>query len=85
MTKETERKNVGGLYLKETSTGMKYFSGGVFLDQLSLGAKDKDGRVRIAIFRNDRKEKETQPDYNIVAELEKVAAPAVKAQDDIPF
>ena len=48
---------IGALWLRKTKDGKTYMSG--VLNDLS-------GDINIAVFKNDRKEKETQPDYQIV-------------------
>jgi hypothetical protein len=50
-------KKIGSLWLRQTKDGKKYMSG--VLNDLS-------GDIQIAIFPNDRKEKENQPDFQIV-------------------
>lgn len=79
-------RKIGALWLKETKDGKKYFSGVL---------EDLRGEIRIAIFKNDRKEKENQPDYQIVVSEERREqhAPADQTStaadevnlDDIPF
>ena len=55
-------RKIGALWLKETKDGKKYFSGVL---------EDLRGEIRIAIFKNDRKEKENQPDYQIIVSEER--------------
>jgi len=50
-------RKIGALWSKKTGDGKTFLSG--FLNDLS-------GDISIAIFKNDRKEKENQPDFNIV-------------------
>jgi len=50
-------KKIGALWLKTMSNDTKYFSGVI---------QDLRGDINIAVFKNDRKEKPNQPDYNIV-------------------
>lgn len=79
-------RKIGALWLKETKDGKKYFSGVL---------EDLRGEIRIAIFKNDRKEKENQPDYQIIVSEERREqhAPADQTStaadevnlDDIPF
>lgn len=79
-------RKIGALWLKETKDGKKYFSGVL---------EDLRGEIRIAIFKNDRKEKENQPDYQITVSEERreQRAPADQTStatdevnlDDIPF
>lgn len=79
-------RKIGALWLKETKDGKKYFSGVL---------EDMRGEIRIAIFKNDRKEKENQPDYQIIVSEERREqhAPADQTStatdevnlDDIPF
>lgn len=79
-------RKIGALWLKETKDGKKYFSGVL---------EDLRGEIRIAIFKNDRKEKDNQPDYQIVVSEERREqhAPADQTStatdevnlDDIPF
>ena len=49
-------KKIGALWIREKD-GRKYMSGVL---------NDLAGDINIAVFKNDRKEKENQPDYNIV-------------------
>jgi uncharacterized protein (DUF736 family) len=75
-------KTIGALWLKESQSGMRYFSG-----TLDLGAF---GEVQIAIFRVTEKRNEKGPDYHIVLSEPKPQAPEpakeeVVADEDIPF
>jgi uncharacterized protein (DUF736 family) len=79
-------RKIGALWLKETKDGKKYFSGVL---------EDMRGEIRIAIFKNDRKEKENQPDYQIIVSEERREQREPSDQtsqatdqvnlDDIPF
>lgn len=55
-------RKIGALWLKETKDGKKYMSGVL---------EDMRGEIRIAVFRNDRKEKENHPDYQIIISEER--------------
>ncbi len=55
-------RKIGALWLKETKDGKKYMSGVL---------EDLRGDIRIAVFKNDRKEKENHPDYQIVVSEER--------------
>lgn len=50
-------KKIGALWKKTTQDGKTYLSGVL---------SDLRGDINIAVFKNDRKEKDNQPDYNIV-------------------
>ena len=50
-------KKIGALWVRESQDGRKFMSG--LIETLN-------GDVQIAVFKNDKKEKENQPDYNIV-------------------
>jgi uncharacterized protein (DUF736 family) len=50
-------RKIGALWLRKTNDGKTYMSG--ILNDLSAD-------ISIAVFKNDRKEKDNQPDYNIV-------------------
>jgi len=50
-------KKIGALWSKKTSEGMEYFTGVI---------SDLRGEIQILVFRNDKKENENQPDYNIL-------------------
>ena len=78
-------RKIGALWLKETKDGKKYMSGVL---------EDIRGEIRIAVFRNDRKEKDSHPDYQIVLSEERKersesdqVADSTDAVDlsDIPF
>ncbi len=78
-------RKIGALWLKEAKDGKKYMSGVL---------EDIRGEIRIAVFRNDRKEKDNHPDYQIVLSEERKersesdqVADSTDAVDlsDIPF
>ncbi|MBI2046506.1 MAG: DUF736 family protein [Parcubacteria group bacterium] len=72
-------RKIGALWVRETQEGKKFMSG--LIETLN-------GDVQIAVFKNDKKEKENQPDYNIVlSERAKQQAQADQspAPEDIPF
>ncbi len=50
-------KNIGALWLKTSKDGELFYSGVL---------RDMRGDIPIVVFQNNRKEKENQPDYNIV-------------------
>ncbi len=52
----TNRK-IGALWSKKTSEGKEYFSGVI---------SDLRGEIQIVAFKNDKKENENQPDYDIL-------------------
>ncbi len=55
-------RKIGALWLKEAKDGKKFMSGVL---------EDIRGEIRIAVFRNDRKEKDNHPDYQIVLSEER--------------
>jgi len=55
---------------------------------LSGVIQDLSGDINIAVFKNDKKEADKQPDYNIVLSERPKPAPQVErgpGPDDIPF
>lgn len=50
-------RKIGALWMRESKDGRKYMSG--ILESLC-------GDIQIAVFKNDRKEKQNQPDYQII-------------------
>ncbi len=50
-------KKIGALWLKTSKDGETFYSGVI---------EDLRGDIPIVVFQNNRKEKENQPDYNIV-------------------
>lgn len=50
-------RKIGALWSRKTKEGQEYFSGVI---------SDLRGDIQIVVFRNDRKENENQPDYNIL-------------------
>ncbi len=72
-------RKIGALWLRQTQDGMKYFSGVI---------QDLSGDIGIAVFKNDKKENDKQPDYSIVLS-ERSKPPAQPDQgpgpEDIPF
>ncbi len=74
-------RKIGALWLRQTQDGIKYFSGVI---------QDLSGDINIAVFRNDKKEKDNQPDYNIVLSEKPKPTPQPQPEggpgpDDIPF
>jgi len=51
------RRKIGALWSKKTTDGKEYYSGVI---------SDLRGDIQIVIFRNDKKQNENQPDYNIL-------------------
>lgn len=50
-------RTIGALWVRKSKAGVTYMSG--MLNDIS-------GDIKIAIFKNNRKEKDSQPDYQIV-------------------
>ena len=50
-------RKIGALWSKKTSEGKEYFTGVI---------NDLRGDIQIVIFKNDKKENENQPDYDIL-------------------
>jgi len=72
-------RKIGALWVRETQDGKKFMSG--LIETLN-------GDVQIAVFKNDKKEKENQPDYNIVLSERSKSVAQVEGgpgPDDIPF
>lgn len=57
------KTSIGGLWLKQSKAGKKYLSGTI------------DGIGAVVVFKNDRKDKETQPDYRIYKSEPRKAEP----------
>ncbi len=55
-------RKIGALWLKETKDGKKYMSGVL---------EDLRGNIKIAVFKNDRKESDKHPDYSILLSEER--------------
>lgn len=49
-------RKIGALWARKTADGKQYLSGTL---------NDLAGDIQIVVFKNDRKEKENQPDYSI--------------------
>jgi uncharacterized protein (DUF736 family) len=77
-----EQKSIGALWLKESKSGTKFFSGNIEID----GKK-----IAIVIFRNTKKpEGSKQPDYRILESVPMEKPPLENMHkddfgDDIPF
>ena len=50
-------KYIGALWLKKSKKGLVYMSGQLEID---------DQKIQITVFKNERKEKKNQPDYQIL-------------------
>ncbi|MEK7178436.1 MAG: hypothetical protein AAB721_02145 [Patescibacteria group bacterium] len=72
-------RKIGALWIKQSQDGRNYLSGVI---------QDLSGDINIAVFKNDKKEADKQPDYNIVLSERSKPAPQVEGApgpDDIPF
>ena len=72
-------RKIGALWIKQSQDGRTYLSGVI---------QDLSGDINIAVFKNDKKEADKQPDYNIVLSERSKPAPQVEGApgpDDIPF
>jgi len=72
-------RKIGVLWLRQSQDGKQFLSGVI---------QDLSGDINIAVFKNDRKEAENQPDYNIVLSEKSKPAPQVEGApgpDEIPF
>lgn len=74
---------IGALWLKTTPKGEKYMSG-----QIELNGE----KIRLAVFKNSKKELEKHPDYNILLSgqqnQQQSASPEPEREiriEDIPF
>ena len=69
-------KNIGALWLKTSKEGELFYSGVI---------RDIRGDIPIVVFQNNRKERENQPDYNIVlSEPRKEDPPGGETGDGAP-
>lgn len=72
-------RKIGALWIRQSQDGRNYLSGVI---------QDLSGDINIAVFKNDKKEADKQPDYNIVLSERPKPAPQVEGApgpDDIPF
>lgn len=67
-------RKIGALWLRTSNDGKTFMSGVL---------NDLAGDISIAVFKNDRKEKDNQPDYNIVLSDKREEKP--KQQHDNNF
>lgn len=72
-------RKIGALWIRKSQDGKTFLSGVI---------QDLSGDINIAVFKNDRKEAENQPDYNIV--LSERSKPQPQADqgpgpEEIPF
>lgn len=70
-------RKIGALWIRKSQDGKTFLSGVI---------QDLSGDINIAVFKNDRKEAENQPDYNIVlSERSKPQPENGPAPEEIPF
>ena len=72
-------RKIGALWIRKSQDGKTFLSGVI---------QDLSGDINIAVFKNDRKEAENQPDYNIVLSEKSKPAPQVEGApgpEEIPF
>lgn len=68
-------KKIGALWVRKSKDGKVYMSGII---------QDLRGDIRIAVFKNDRKEKENHPDYTIVLSDDKPIEKNRKVAEALP-
>ena len=68
---------IGALWRRTTQDGKKTFLSGII--------QDIRGDIQIAVFLNDRKEKENQPDFNIVRSEQREEKKQQQTTDDFGF
>lgn len=68
-------KKIGALWVRKSKDGKVYMSGII---------QDLRGDIRIAVFKNDRKEKENHPDYTIVLSDDKSIEKNRKVAEALP-
>lgn len=66
-------RKIGALWLKKSKDGSKTFLSGVL--------QDLRGDINIVVFKNDRKEQDNHPDYNIVLQEERKETQQAAADD----
>jgi uncharacterized protein (DUF736 family) len=60
-TNENQNTNIGALWARESrNTNQKYLAGHVKME-----VEGEEKTVKLVVFKNNRKEKENQPDYQI--------------------
>lgn len=69
---------VGCGYNKTTKAGERYLSLLISADQIASLPVDEKGNIRLSVFPNTYKEKDSQPDVNIVPAASKATATAAK-------
>ena len=72
-------RKIGALWIKQSQDGRNYLSGVI---------QDLSGDINIAVFKNDKKEADKQPDYNIVLSERLKPVPLVEGgpgPDEMPF
>lgn len=70
---DEQKKNAGCLWLKTAKTGMKFMAGNVEINGV---------KTDIVVFKNNKKEKENQPDYNILLGQKRERQPGEEAPAD---
>lgn len=71
-------QKIGALWKRKTQDGKTFLSGVI---------QDMRGDINVAVFANDRKEKDNQPDFNIVRSEQREQREEVKQEknDDFNF
>ena len=64
-------EKIGALWSKRSSKGLEYLSG-------TIGGK------KVVVFKNERKTKDTQPDWNVYPQQSREELPP-KEEEDLPF
>lgn len=66
LTNKKSESKVGCAYSKTTKNGDNYLSVIINVEQIASIEPDEKGNIRLSLFANTYKEKDSQPDYNLV-------------------
>lgn len=90
---DSDMQRLGGLWVQESKSGLKYYSGKMLAEQLRELAKfaeENNGECKFMLFQNKEKKSDNSPDLSlsyaaIRRKTQDGAAPAAASDDNLPF
>jgi uncharacterized protein (DUF736 family) len=75
---------IGAAWKKEGKNGT-FLSFSINPEEVARCTPDAKGKIPATLYKNEKKTKDNQPDYNLAVKVEGDAAQSAPVKDDLPF
>lgn len=90
---DSDMQRLGGLWVQESKSGLKYYSGKMLVEQLRELAKfaeEHNGECKFMLFQNKEKKSDNSPDLSlnyapIKRKTQERVASSAPSDDNLPF